>query len=95
MVDGIRPISDLQQPGGAALPEAAPAEEKKLWVKLTGMDDPMLKRIQLILTMFPGQQQMIIYCAAEKKRMGARCLIHEALVDELTELLGGENVVLK
>ena len=95
MVDSIRPISDLQLPGGVNLPEEAPAEEKKLWVKLTGVGDPMLKRIQLILTMFPGQQQMIVYCAAEKKRMGARCLIHQALVEELTELLGEENVVVK
>ena len=59
------------------------------------MNDPMLKRIQLILTMFPGQQQMIIYCQAEKKRMGARCLIHEGLVEELKERLGSENVVVK
>ena len=51
--------------------------------------------MSLILTMFPGTQQMIIYCEAEKKRMGTRCLIHEALVDELKELLGEENVVVK
>ena len=38
---------------------------------------------------------MILYCAAEKKRMGCRCLIHEGLVEELKELLGSENVVVK
>ena len=96
MVDSIRPISDLQLPGGQNAPAAAePEKEKKLWVKVSGMNDPMLKRIQLILTMFPGQQQMIIYCQAEKKRMGARCLIHEGLVEELKERLGSENVVVK
>ena len=96
MVDSIRPISDLQLPGGQSAPAAAePEKEKKLWVKVSGMNDPMLKRIQLILTMFPGQQQMIIYCQAEKKRMGARCLIHEGLVEELKERLGSENVVVK
>ena len=31
----------------------------------------------------------------EKKRMGSRCLIHPALIEELTEMLGEENVVLK
>jgi DNA polymerase-3 subunit alpha len=45
--------------------------------------------------MFPGDQQMIIYCEAEKKRIGARCLIHPALVAELEEHLGKENVVVK
>ena len=55
----------------------------------------MLKRIKLILTMFPGTRQMIIYCEKEQKRMGANCLIHEGLVEELKELLGEENVVVK
>ena len=45
--------------------------------------------------MFPGTQQMILYCEKEKKRIGAPCLIHEALVEELTERLGKENVVVK
>ena len=45
--------------------------------------------------MFPGQQQLVIYCEREKKKLVARCLIHEALVDELKEMLGNENVVLK
>ena len=45
--------------------------------------------------MFPGAQQMIIWCEREKKRIGARCLIHRALVQELKELLGDENVVVK
>ena len=54
-----------------------------------------MKRIELILTMFPGEQQMIIWCAKEQKRVGARCLIHEGLILELREMLGDENVVLK
>ncbi len=54
-----------------------------------------MKRIELLLTMFPGKQQMIIYCEREKKRIGAQCVIHEALVDELKEMLGEGNVVIK
>ena len=38
---------------------------------------------------------MIIWCEREKKRIGARCLFHQALLDELKETLGEENVVLK
>lgn len=105
MVDSLRPISELSASGGQDGPAAqdapapqeppAPQAERKLWVKLPDAGDPRLKRIQLILSMFPGQQQMIVYCAAEKKRMGCRCLIHEALVEELRELLGEENVVVK
>ena len=91
MVETIRPISDLN----AAAEKAPPPKEAKLWVRLPGEDDPLLEKIRLILTMFPGTQQMILYCEKEKKRIGARCLIHPALVDELTERLGKENVVVK
>jgi DNA polymerase-3 subunit alpha len=96
MVDNIMPIEDATQayqPPRETKPAINP--EQKLWVKLKSQDDPELKRIQLILTMFPGDQQMIIYCEAEKKRIGARCLIHPALVAELEERLGKENVVVK
>ena len=91
VVDTIRPLSDVSTPGETAPPPA----EKKLWVKLPSESDPILDRIRLILTMFPGNQQMIIYCEQEKKRIGTRCLIHEGLVGELKELLGERNVVVK
>ena len=83
MVESIRPISDLDAPGE----KAPPPQDRKLWVKVKSAKDPVLERIRLILTMFPGTQQMILYCEAEKKRIGARCLIHEGLVLELEELL--------
>ena len=93
MVDEIAPISRLST---EALVEKEPApKEEKLWVKLDSEENPLLKRIELILTMFPGNQQMIVYCEKEKKRIGARCIIHKALVDELREMLGDESVVIK
>ncbi len=91
MVETIRPLSDANAPG-EKLP---PPKQAKLWVRLPSETDPELERIKLILTMFPGTQQMIIYCEQEKKRIGANCLIHEGLVTELEERLGKENVVVK
>ena len=102
MVDSIRPLSDigtLAETAQTAPPRrsaAAPAQPgQKLWVKLPGAEDPRLHKIELILTMFPGTEQMIIWCEREKKRIGARCLIHPALVQELKEMLGDENIVVK
>ena len=54
-----------------------------------------MKRIELILEMFPGTQQLVIYCEREKKKLTANCLIHRALIDELNEMLGDENVVVR
>lgn len=90
-VESIRPISDLNAPASPAPPPV----QRKLWVKLPSLNDPRLKRIELILTMFPGDGQMIIWGQQENRRMGARCLIHEGLLLELKEMLGEENVVVK
>ena len=46
-------------------------------------------------TMFPGEERMKIYFEDTKKLVTAPCLIHSALVEELTEKLGAENVVVK
>jgi DNA polymerase-3 subunit alpha len=91
MVDSIRPLSDADEPGTSAPPPRQP----KLWVKLPSESDPALRRIKLILEMFPGTQQMIIYCEDTKKRIGTECVIHDALVAELREMLGDGNVVVK
>ena len=105
MADTIRPIEEADsmkaaatRPDGAPKPAPHgddPAAQQKLWVKLPAADDPRIKRIELILTMFPGQQQMVIYCAREKRKLTARCIIHDSLVAELKEMLGEENVVVK
>jgi len=45
--------------------------------------------------MFPGSEQMVIHFEDTKKSLGTKCLIHEALIKELREMLGAENVVVK
>ena len=78
-----------------AEPERDGPEEKTLWVRLPSRGDPLFHRLELLLTMFPGRSPMVVYFSDTKKRLGARCVVHEALVRELTELLGRENVVVK
>ena len=93
MVDTIQPLAEV---GARTSPEPPrPTGTQKLWVKLPSRYDPVMKRIGLVLKMFPGQQQMILWCEREQKRIGANCLIHEALIDELKEMLGEGNVVVK
>ncbi len=91
VVETLRPMTDIEPLNR----ETKPAEEKTLWVKLPSKDDPRLKKIEKILVMFEGEERMIIYCEDTKKRIGARCMIHDSLVKELKEMLGVENVVVK
>ena len=93
MVDSIRPLAD---PAGRQAPEApeAPAE-KKLWLRLESGDKKALRKIELLLEMFPGSDPMVLYFSDSGKRMGAQCLLHPALLRELKEMLGENNVVVK
>lgn len=80
----------------AKAPETREREKPRtLWVKLPSQSDPAFRRIGLILTMFPGTEPIVLYLADTKKRLGGSCVIHPALVDELTEMLGRENVIVK
>ena len=94
MVDSIRPLADP----GAAQPDApapaAPARQK-LYVRLKSADAKRLRRIELLLEMFPGDEQMVLYFEDSGKRLGATCVIHGALLRELREMLGEDNVVVK
>ena len=55
----------------------------------------MFEKIRRVFLMFPGEQQADLYFADTKKRLRTSCLIHPALQQELAELLGAENVVVK
>ena len=87
MVDAIRPLGDLGRPEGK--------EPEKLWLRLPSREDPRLRKIRLALSFFPGKNQAVLYFADCKKRVGTYCQIHPALVADLKERLGEENVVVK
>ena len=99
MVDSIRPLSDLDVPGERpGVPERAGVPDPKprtLYVRIPGRSDPLFRKVELLLTMFPGKERMVLYFEDTKKKAAAPCLIHEALVAELTERCGKENVVVK
>ena len=45
--------------------------------------------------MFPGTEKVIFYFAENGRKRRGLCLQHPALIRELEELLGPENVVLR
>ena len=100
MVDSIRPLSDLDVPGRTAVSPAPPAAKpdgkpRTLYVRIPSADHPLCRRVKLLLTMFPGNERIVLYMEDTKKRLGAPCLIHPAFVAELEEQCGKENVIVK
>ena len=105
MVDRIRPLRELNVPGASAAappvreapapPVPAPDRPRTVFVRLPGREHPLFRRVELLLSMFPGNERMVVYFEDTKKKLGADCLIHEALVAELREKCGEENVVVK
>ena len=69
-------------------PRLEPPKRHRLWVRLPDKDHPAVKRIELILKMFPGDEQLVLVFEDTGKRAAARCVVHPALVEELRELAG-------
>ncbi len=90
VVSLLRPLSD-----SAGAQPARSDGPKKLYVRLKSRACPEFERIRLVLNMFPGEQQMVLFFEDSQRRQGAPCTIHPALIRELQELLGEENVVVK
>jgi len=90
LVESVRPISDLKPLTEEPIPEI-----RKLYVRIPSESHPAYERLKLILIMFPGTEQMVVYFEDTKKRVGTKCVIHRALVKELKEMLGDENVVIR
>ena len=86
MVDSVRPLSNLEESSNKG---------ETLYLRLPSREDPRLRKVRLVLSFFPGEQQVVLYFQDCGKRAGSRCEIHPALVKELTEQLGRENVVVK
>jgi DNA polymerase-3 subunit alpha len=90
MVDAIMPLRDNME-----IQERSEKKEKRLYLRFPDREDPRLRKVKLVLSMFPGEEQIILYFEDCKKRVGTRGQCHPALIQDLTERLGQENVVLK
>ena len=97
MVETLRPLTDVDSPLTAPEPrqQKQPPRQGTLWLRLPSKEDKRLHHIELVLEMFPGTEQVKLYFEDTGKRMGAFCVLHDALVEEMRELLGSENVVIK
>ena len=70
-------------------------EGNTLWIRLSNAQDPLLRHVNRVINMFPGQTPARLVFADTGKRLGTSCLLTKSLVDELVEVLGQENVVIR
>ena len=95
MADSAVPLSEVEDRAPAPEAKPLPQKPKTLYLKLPNAEGREFRKLKPILHMFPGTTKTVLFFADTKQRMGTTCLIDPLLLQELEELLGKENVVLK
>ena len=98
VINRARPMSDFAGQEPQPEPEA-PKQNRilqgTLYLRLPTEDDKLYPKIKSILNMFPGESGVVLYFADTRQRRGTRCVIMDSMVQELKNVLGEANVVLK
>ena len=95
VINRARPMSDFAdrpEVSGSAAPQKLSGT---LYLRLSGEQDPVLRKVKAIINMFPGSSKAVLYFADTKLRRGATCDLDSRMLQELQNLLGKENVVVK
>ena len=96
VVNRARPISDFAE---SPVVEVQPAKNQTrtgtLYLRLPSEQDPVYPKIKAILNMFPGDSGVVLFFADTKQRRGTRCVLMDSMLNELKNVLGEPNVVLK
>ena len=85
----------IAENGNSKAVDGSGPQGRTLFVKLRSETSPEYERLKLVHMMFPGRERMVIHFEDSKKNVGAKCIIHDALVKEFREMLGSENVVVQ
>ncbi len=98
VINRARPISDYvedqPEPVAEDKPKVYPST-MTLYLKLRGEDDPNYRKLRAIVNMFPGTGMVKVFFADTRKMRGAQASFDERMLNELKNLLGEANVVLK
>ena len=102
IVNRVRPMSDFADPAQRRvmeqfIPHAQPVRplEGTLYLRLPTENTPLQRKVRAILNMFPGENPAVLFFADTRLRRGTRCQLRQNMLDELRNVLGEANVVLK
>jgi len=95
VINRARPMSDFTD--RIVYPETTVPKtlQGTLYLRLPGEDHPYYRKVKAIINMFPGSSKAVLYFADTKIRRGASCALDSRMLQELNDLLGHENVVVK
>ena len=88
VINRARPMSDFAEAESAHINET-------LYLRLPSEESELFHKVRSIISMFPGDNQVIVYFEDTKKKRGSKCTLDGRMLDELIRLLGKENVVIK
>ena len=97
LINRVRPLSDYADGTVAPQPVQQPAQpiQGTLYLKLTGEQDPRYRKVRAIVNMFPGESTVKVFFADTRKIRGAQAALDARMLEELEDLLGKANVVVK
>ena len=97
VVNRIRPMSDYADPGVRRMLEQERPRKLSgtLYLRLPTEEGKLFPKIRAILNMFPGTDPVVLFFADTRLRRGTRCGLQQLMLDELKNVLGEGNVVLK
>ena len=95
VINRARPMSDFADRPVIDEPVVPQKFSGTLYLRLTSESDPAFRKVKAIINMFPGNNKVVVYFADTKVRRGAVCDLDSRMLDELKNLLGESNVVVK
>ena len=93
VINRVRPMSDFTNNPPPEEP-AAPLSGT-LYLRLPTEEGKLFRKLRAMLAMFPGESSVVVYFTDTKVRRGTRCALDTRLLQELENVLGKDNVVLK
>ena len=99
MTDMAMPLEDVGAVDAVTAkirePMVRKQDYKALYLRIDTMGSKLDNKVRAVVQMFPGRVKTVLFYADTRQQVGTACLMDPMMLEELTELLGSENVVLK
>ncbi len=95
VINRARPMSDFSEREQPAAHQQPQKLTGTLYLRLPTEEGPLFGKIRAILNMFPGDSKVVVYFADTGVRRGTAASLDSRMLEELENVLGKGNVVVK